>query len=77
MEDLRHRARTEDEIQKQLRRFKTFSEDIQMEFRLENCANTTEKGKANSCAELSISYRERQETASKRRNVHIPRDREM
>ena len=43
MDDLKLIAKSEEELQKQIQTVKTLSDDINMEFGLEKCANITFK----------------------------------
>ena len=43
MDDLKLIAKSEEELQKQIQTVETFSDDINMEFGLEKCANITFK----------------------------------
>jgi hypothetical protein len=43
MDDLKLIAKSEEELQKQIQTFKTFSDDIRMEFGLDKCAKITFK----------------------------------
>jgi hypothetical protein len=69
MDDLKLIAKSEEELQRQIRTVKTFSDDIHMEFGLEQCANITLKGeKLISSQNLVI------DNNRDRENVHVPRD---
>jgi hypothetical protein len=63
VDDLKLTAKSEEELQKQIRRVKTFSDDINMEFGLENCATITfKRGKLTHLQNLVIdTYRVIQE----------------
>jgi hypothetical protein len=73
MDDLKLIAKSGIELQKQIQTIKTFSDDIHMDFGLENCAKITfKRGKLTYSQNLVIDIN--REIARTRKNIKVLRD---
>ena len=76
MDDLKLIAKSEEELQKQIKTVKTFSDNINMEFGLEKCAKITfKRGKLTHLQNLVIdTNRKIQELEQGKTYKYVPRD---